>query len=234
MKNTMNSATPRSKLALNAVALALTLGTCAGALAQSAGTWSVAAGINDIAPQGNSSPLSAPSIVNSTTKVSSNAQPLVDITYMYTDNIAFQMGLGTPYKHNLSGSGALQGAGQLGSLKQLPPTMFGQYRFLDAGSSFRPYLGLGVTYAIFYDEQGSGTLTAISNTGGAPATFKVDNKWALTPELGATYAFNKKWFVDVMYGKTLISTTVHLSPGGQTATAKLNPNVASFVIGYRF
>ena len=234
MKNTMNYKNTRTSSALQALAAVLAFGASVSASAQSAGTWSVAAGINDIAPQGTTSPLSAPSIPNSTTKVSSDAQPLVDVTYMITDNYAVEFGLGTPYKHNLSGAGALQGSGQLGTLKQLPPTVFGQYHFLPAESALRPYVGLGITYAMFYDEQGSGTLTALSNTGKTPATFTVDNKWGVTPELGVQYAFNKKWFIDAMIGKTYISTTVHLNPGGQSASAKLDPEVASIVIGYRF
>ena len=240
MKKMMNKKNTRSGSALQlraiALAAATTLALCASgsASAQSAGTWSVAAGINDIAPQGTSSALSAPSIPNSTTKVSSDAQLLVDVSYMITDNFGAEFGLGTPYKHNLSGAGSLQGAGQIGTLKQLPPTLFGQYHFLDAQSAFRPYVGLGITYAMFYDEQGSGTLTAISNTGGTPATFTVDNKWGITPELGFEYAFNQHWFVDALIAKTFIKTTVHLNPGGQSADATLNPNVSSIVIGYRF
>jgi outer membrane protein len=232
MKNTMNHKNTRSSLL--ALAVVLAFGAAGSAHAQSAGTWSVAAGINDIKPQGTTSPLTAPSIPNSTTKVSSDAQPLVDITYMITDNFAVEFGIGTPYKHNLSGAGALQGSGQLGTLKQLPPTVFGQYHFLPADAPLRPYVGLGITYAMFYDEQGSGTLTALSNTGQTPATFTVDNKWGYVPEVGLQYAFNKKWFVDAMFGKTYINTTVHLNPGGQTAGARLNPEVGSIVIGYRF
>jgi len=234
MKDTMNYSNTRSKAALKTLAVALALGACASASAQTAGTWSVAIGVNNISPQGTSNPLSAPSIVNSTTKVSSDAQPLVDISYMFTDHISVEMGLGTPYTHDLSGAGALQGSGKLGSLKQLPPTIFAQYHFLEASSPFRPYVGLGVTYAMFYDEQGSGTLTAISNTGSAPTTFTADNAWGVTPEIGLSYAFDKKWYVDAMVGKTYISTTVHLSPGGQTASDTLNPIVTSLVVGYRF
>lgn len=226
MKDNMN-------YTLKALAVALAFGVCASASAQTAGTWSIAAGINNIAPQGTSNPISAPSVVNSTTTVSSNAQPLIDISYMYTDHFSVEMGLGTAYKHDLSGAGALQGAGKLGSLKQLPPTVFAQYHFLEADSPFRPYVGLGVTYAIFFDEKGSGTLTAISNTGEAPTTFKVDNAWGVTPEVGLSYAFNKKWFIDAMVGKTYINTTVHLNTG-QSASAPLNPIVSSVVIGYRF
>ena len=205
----------------------------AAASAQTAGSWLVSVGYNDIKPQGTSDPLSAPSIPNSTTKVASDSQPILNIGYMFTDHISAELGLGTPYTHKLSGAGALQGAGNLGSLQQLPPTLFGQYRFLEANSPFRPYVGVGLTYAYFRDEKGSGTLTAISNPGGPATTFTVDNAWGVTPEVGLTFAINDKWFAGAMITKTFIKTTVHLSTG-QSADAPLNPIATALYVGYRF
>jgi len=200
---------------------------------QTAGSWSIALGYNNIAPQGTSDPLSPPSFVNSTTKVGSDAEPIVNVAYNYTDHLSVQVGLGTPYSHKLYGAGSLQGVGELGSMKQLPPTIFGQYHFMEASAPIRPYAGVGITYAIFGNETGSGTLTAITNAGGPPTTFTVDNAWGVTPELGVTLAFNSKWFADIMVGKTYLNTTVHLSTG-QSASASLNPIVSSVSIGYRF
>ena len=40
-----------------------------------------------------------------------------------------------------------------------------QYHFMEAKSAFRPYVGLGLTYAYFTKETGSGALTALTNTG---------------------------------------------------------------------
>lgn len=233
MRDNMNDTNTRSMAALKTLAIVAALCASASALAQTAGSWSVAAGYNNISPQGTSDPLSAPSIVNSTTKVGSDAQPILNIAYMFTDHMSAEFGLGTPYTHKLYGAGSLQGVGQLGTLKQLPPTIFGQYRFLEASSAFRPYVGLGITYTIFRDETGSGTLTAISNTGGPATTFTVDNAWGVTPQIGLTYAFSRKWFTDLMVSKTYISTTVHLSTG-QTANAPLNPIATALSVGYRF
>ncbi len=228
MSNSMKYTTLKV-LAIGAVALCAS----AAASAQTAGSWLVAAGYNNIAPQGTSDALSAPSIVNSTTKVGSDGQPILNIAYMFTDNISAEIGLGTMYTHDLYGAGALQGAGKLGSVKQLPPTAWVQYRFLEANAPFRPYVGLGATYAIFRDEQGSGTLTAISNPGGPPTTFTVDNKWGVSPQIGVTWAFNGKWFADLSVTKTYITTTVHLSTG-QSADAPLNPIATAISVGYRF
>lgn len=231
MRKTMNINT--TKAAVSALVAALAFGACASASAQTAGTWSASFGVNDISPRGTTDPFSSPSIVNSTTKVQSDAQPVLEISYNFTDHISAEFGIGTPYKHELDGAGSLQGAGKLGSLKQLPPTLFAQYHFLDANAQFRPYVGLGLTYAIFRDETGNGTLTAVTNTGGSPTTFTVDNAWGWTPQVGATFAFNNKWYADAMIGKTYISTTVHLSTG-ESANAPLNPLVGSLTIGYRF
>lgn len=232
MTKTLNINT--TKLALSALVAAMVFGACASASAQTAGTWSASFGINDISPRGTTDPFSPPSIVNSTTKVQSDAQPVLEVSYNFTDHISAEFGIGTPYKHELDGAGSLQGAGKLGSLKQLPPTLFAQYHFLDPNAQVRPYVGVGLTYAIFRDETGNGTLTAITNPGSStPTTFTVDNAWGWTPQVGVTFAFNSKWYADAMVGKTYISTTVHLSTG-ETASAPLNPLVGSFTIGYRF
>ncbi len=225
----------RNHISMRTRVLPLLLGMALGAnaSAQTAQSWSLAVGANNISVPGVSDPLSAPSIVDSRTKVSSDTQPIVNIAYMVTDHVSLGLGLGSPYTHDLSGASSLQGAGRLGTLKELPPTLFGQYRFLEASSAWRPYLGLGLTYAIFYDEKGTATLTAISNPGGPPTTFKVDNAWGVTPQIGLTYAFDSKWFVDLSVSKTYITTTMHLSTG-QSAKEPLNPLATTLSIGYRF
>ncbi|HEX7642404.1 MAG TPA: OmpW family outer membrane protein [Burkholderiaceae bacterium] len=223
----------KATLTLKALALGALLAASAGASAQqAAGTWAVSVGINNISPHATDA-LSAPSIPGSETKPGSDAEPVVNIIYNFDDHISAMLGLGNEYKHDLYGAGSLAGAGKLGTLKQLPPTLFAQYHFLDANAPVRPYVGLGITYAMFRDEKGSGTLTAISNPGGSPTTFKVDNAWGETPQLGVTWNVNQRWFVDAWVAKTYISTTVHLSTG-QSANAPLNPTSEAITVGYRF
>jgi len=217
---------------LKALAIGAALAASAAASAQTAGTWAVSVGYNNISPD-STDPLSAPSIPNSRTDPHSDAQPIFNVIYNFNDHISAEFGLGAPYKHDLYGAGALGGAGKLGSVEQLPPTLFVQYHFLDVTSQFRPYVGLGATYALFRDEKGSGTLTGISNPGGAPTTFTIDNAWGATPQLGLTYNINPHWFIDAWVAKTYISTTVHLSTG-QSANAPLNPASEAVTVGYRF
>jgi outer membrane protein len=111
--------------------------------------------------------------------------------------------------------------------------VFFQYRFMEAQAKFRPYVGLGLTYAYFYDETGSGRLTATTNPGGPATSLSVDGKWALTPQIGATFAIGDKWFVDLHYSKSKLSTTTHFSTG-QHLDIALDPVSYGIDVGYKF
>ena len=223
MKNTVK---------LLALAAALTVASAASAQ-QTAGTWLGTLGINKITPKVDSGDVSAPALPGTKADVGSDTKPRFAIAYMVTDNIAAELDLGLPYKHDLIGAGAIQGTGKLGTSEVLPPTAFVQYRFLPANSMFRPYVGLGITYAMFQKETGSGQLTALLNTGGPGTTFKLDDKWAMSYQIGGTVKINEKWFVDATVIKTKLKSTVHFSTG-QTQEVRLDPLAVSVSVGYNF
>jgi outer membrane protein len=203
------------------------------ALAQSAGTRLVRFGATQIAPQVTSGNLTAPSFANTQTDVGKDTQLSGGLSYMYTDNLSVDIPVALPFTHKLLGAGALAGAGQLGSVKSLPFTVFGQYRFNQATSTFRPYLGLGITYAYFFDEQGSNALTATTNPGGTPTSLSVASKFALTPQLGFTYVLNEKWMIDTSLSKTFLKNRTSFSTG-QTIDTALDPISFSLGLGMRF
>ena len=119
-------------------------------------------------------------------------------------------------------------------MKALPVTALAQWRFMEPTSSFRPYVGIGITYAAFYAAKSTSTLTAL--TGGTPSnptTLSIDSKWAATAQLGATMAIDKSWFLDVCYTYTPLSTRTTLS-SGQTLDAKIDPSSFGLAVGYKF
>jgi outer membrane protein len=177
--------------------------------------------------------MTAPSFANTQTDVGKDTQLSGGLTYMYTDNLSVDIPVALPFTHKLLGAGALAGAGQLGSVKSLPFTVFGQYRFNQATSTFRPYLGLGITYAYFFDEQGSNALTATTNPGGTPTSLSVASKFALTPQLGFTYVLNEKWMIDTSLSKTFLKNRTSFSTG-QTIDTALDPISFSLGLGMRF
>lgn len=203
------------------------------AQAQSAGTWMVRAGATTVSPDVTSGDLSAPSFPGTKSDVDADTQLGGGISYMYTDNISVDLPLALPFKHKINGAGAIAGVGQIGSVEVLPMTVFLQYRFLEAGAKFRPYVGLGATYAYFFNEEGSGRLTALTNPGGPPTKLSIDSKFILTPQIGATLAVGDKWFVDVFYSKSMLSTKTTLSTG-QTQDIALDPDSYGIAVGYKF
>lgn len=203
-----------------------------GAQAQSAGTWQVKAGVNTITPKVTSGDLSAPSLPGTKIDVKSATSIILTAAYMYTDNISVEGYAGLPYRHDIEGAGAIAGA-KLGTVTQVSPTVFGQYRFGSPSSAFRPYVGLGLTYAYFYGEEGSGALTSLTNPGGPPTTTSTDAAFGLSGQIGATYDMGDKWFLAGGVIKTYLKTTTSLSTG-QSIDVKLDPLSVSFAIGQRF
>jgi len=222
---------------LHQIAAALFAGAAAlaagAASAQSAGAWTAKVGINKITPAVDSGDVSAPALPHTKADVGSDTQPIFNVAYMVTDNVSAELALGLPYKHDILGAGSIAGTGRLGTAEVLPPTLFVQYRFFAPQAQLRPYLGLGLTYAYFQKETGSGQLTAVIDTGGQPASFSIENKFAASFQLGATWAINQRWFADVALVKTLLKTKVTYSPG-QTQDIRLDPLAFNVGVGYRF
>lgn len=226
---------------MNRTSHLLRLGTLAGAAllaatsasAQSAGTLLVKLGVNRIAPEVTSDPLSPPALPNTTIDVKPAASLILTAAYMWTDNVSVEFFGGLPYKHDLVATGAIDGVGVIGQIKQISPTVLAQYRFGSARSMVRPYVGLGPTYGYVFATEGTAALTALTNPGGPPTTMSVDGAWGVTMQLGASMEIDRNWFVDAALMKTKLTTTTHLSTGQSIKTA-LDPLSFGVSLGYRF
>jgi outer membrane protein len=224
----------RCKAITTSAALAAALFAAGGAHAQSAGTMMLRAGATQIKPNVSSGDLSAPSFAGTQADIRANTQFAGGISYMLTDNVAVDLPLSLPFKHEVDGAGAIAGVGKIGEVRALPITLLGQYRFMEAKSAFRPYLGAGVTYAKFYKARSTAALSGL--TGGTPSnptTLSFKSKFAATLQVGASYAFTERWFLDANITHTFLKTRATLSTG-QTLDAKVDPDSYSLAIGYAF
>ncbi|AXA92768.1 OmpW family protein [Massilia sp. YMA4] len=219
--------------AANLLALAAALSAAGGATAQAKGDWTVKVGVNKIMPKVESGDVSAPALPGTKADIGTDSKPIFNLAYFVTDNIAAELDLGVPYRHDLFGAGAIEGTGKLGTADVLPPTLFAQYRFFGANAVFRPYVGVGVTYAYFRRERGSAQLTAVLNTGGPASTFSLEAKWAPSVQLGASYRLNERWSVDGGVIKTKVKTTATYSTG-QTQDIRLDPVAVNLGLTFKF
>lgn len=191
-------------------------------------------GISPSVRSGNlsSGPL-AGTVPNAQIDVGSNAQFVGAVNYMVTNDLNLHVPLSFGFRHEITGAGAIANVGKLGDTRVLPMTLIAQYRFLEPKSAFRPYVGVGLTYANFYKERGTGLLTALTNPGGPATTLGFQDKLGATVQIGGVIQLNDRWFVDGSYSKTFLKTRATLSTG-QGIDVRLNPDVLTLQVGYKF
>lgn len=131
-------------------------------------------------------------------------------TWMATNNIGVGLLAAWPFEHDIETKGGLAGTGDAGDIKHLPPTVTLQYHF-DTASNLHPYVGLGVNYTYFFDEDTSG---AISDAG-----LDLDDSWGLAGEIGVDYELQNDWLIGAAVWYIDIETDATVSG---SATAALN------------
>jgi outer membrane protein len=165
-------------------------------------------------------------------KVNNSFMPEVDVTWMATDHIGFEL-IAATTKHSATGTSGTTGMiGRLASTWVLPPTLTAQYRPI-ADGPVRPYVGAGVNYTIFYSEKASAGLEAA--VGDTKVRMKNSAGWAA--QAGVDVDLTKRVFVNFDVKYIDIDTTARLSTtaiGAQRVRVNLDPLVFGAGIGLRF
>ena len=160
------------------------------------------------------------SVAGGDVKIDNSYVPELDFTYFFTSNIAAELILATA-PHDVSGSGALSGA-DLGEVWLLPPTLTLQYHFTDLGR-FKPYLGAGVNYTIFYNED-AGDFSDID----------YDNGFGFALQAGVDYQVADRWYINADVKRLWLNTDVSVNNGAVTGDVDINPWIFGVGVGYRF
>ncbi|PKG74034.1 outer membrane protein OmpW [Shewanella sp. GutCb] len=200
----------------------LTTGFTSSALAHQAGDIIIRAGVAVVAPNESSENVAT----FGEFAVSSNTQLGLNFGYMITDNIGIELLAATPFSHDVS----LEGVGKIAETKQLPPTLVAQYYFGNAESKLRPYIGLGVNYTNFYDNEFTNDLD------GALTNLSMTSSWGLAGQVGIDYQINKSWLVNASVWYAKISTDVKFNLGADAVKIEtdIDPWVYMVSIGYTF
>ena len=163
--------------------------------------------------------------------VDNSVMPELDLTYMATDNIGFEL-IASTTKHSASGhSGTTGSIGKLASTWVLPPTLTAQYHVNPKGA-VRPYVGAGINYTIFWDEKASGGLeAAVGRT-----KVHMDDSVGWAGQIGVDIDMSPKLFLNLDVKYIDIDTTARLrttAAGTQSVKLHLDPLVFGVGFGLR-
>ncbi len=158
------------------------------------------------------------------TPISTSGIPELDISYFLTKNIAIEA-ICCVSQHQIEGTGAISSFGKVGDVWLFPPTVLLQYHF-DMGQ-FKPYVGAGVNYTVFFDESSGPNYTGL----------KLNNAWGAVVQAGADYHLSGNWFANFDFKKLWLDTDASVNLLGAipvSAHVNLDPIIAGAGIGYRF
>jgi outer membrane protein len=196
------------------VSLLGVFGATAQAQAQE-GPWLVRARATQLSPADKSAPLGGIGAANRIA-VSDKTIAEVDISYFFTPNLAAELVLTYPQKHDVLLDGAV-----IGSFKHLPPTLLAQYHF-DPIGRFKPYVGAGVNYTRI------SSVHLLNGAGGLE-----NHSFGLAVQAGVDFKLDKNWSLNLDIKRVNIRSDVKVA-GAVVSHVKVDPTLLSLGVGYRF
>lgn len=186
-----------------------TLGWVAAAHADTPGDLLLRAGLH---------PIQTESAGSSALRLRDGVAASLSATYMVSEHWGTDLWAAWPVKHDLS----LTSSGKIGMVRQAPRALTLQYRTRDSGGRVSFYVGAGLHYTTFFDEDtfSVGALHLNSSRG-------------LAAQLGLELATRRRWFIGVDARWFDIDIHPHLN-GMDLGRLELDPYALGLVLGRRF
>jgi outer membrane protein len=177
-------------------------------------------------------------IIGGDVAISNALVPELDFTYFFTENFAAELILGTA-KHDVNTVGSdISAIGgptsfdvDLGSVMLLPPTLTAQYHFFPLKErKFKPYVGAGINYTLFYNIK----------EGDVVKDIEYDNAIGFAAQIGFDVMFDDTFFVNFDVKRLFLKTDVtvyatNLAEGLVIpAEVEINPWIVGLGFGMKF
>ena len=161
--------------------------------------------------------------------VGDDTQLGIAATYMVTSHWGLGLLVATPFEHDLRALGV---GADAGSVQHLPPTLTLQYFPREAASAWQPYVGVGVNYTWFFDEEVGGELMQIFGDG----DLTLDSSWGWAGQLGVDFRWDDHWLLGASLWYLDIDTeaTFRFPAHRVTAAVAVDPWVYMLGVGYTF
>ncbi|MGO9547636.1 MAG: OmpW/AlkL family protein [Rhodomicrobium sp.] len=165
-----------------------------------------------------------PAIPGANASITDSVIPEVTIDYFLTKNIAVEL-MCCLTEHTINASGSIAGLGKIGDSWLFPPTLLLQYHF-DGFGAFKPYVGAGVNYTVFFDESAGPNFNHL----------KIDNAWGAAVQVGLDYHLTGNWFANIDFKYIWLDTdaSVKLGTTPISTHVDIDPIIVAAGVGYRF
>ena len=193
---------------LGATVCATALALSGQAFAYEEGDWILRVGAVTVAPDVSSDKIDVLGLATlDGVDVDSDTQLGLVGAYIFKSHWGVELLAATPFEHDITVDGTSLDAG---SAKQLPPTLSIQYYPLNPNSKVQLYVGAGINYTYFWDEEVDSDLnSALDGIAGLPAgtvdaDLELDDSWGLALQAGVDWAITETvmlnagvWWIDI-------------------------------------
>jgi outer membrane protein len=230
------STTKAVKMAALGAAIA-TVFASAPVTAFEAGDIIVRIGGAKVTPDDNATRFNGPALPGSlglVPGVQNDVKPSLIVGYMVTDHIGLQLLAAVPFEHDIVADLNGLDLGKVAKTRQLPPTLTLNWHFNKIGNAV-PFVGAGVNYTHFFDEDTTGALDALGNAIDPKIkNINLDDSWGAAGVAG----FDVDLGENVLFNMTLyyidIDTQAHIGGGVGNSDIDIDPWVISTGFGYKF
>lgn len=193
---------------------AATLAISSQAIAYGAGDFFTRVGVAKVAPKSDNGSLAGGAFA---VDVQDKTDFAFTLGYRFHDKLGVELLAALPFEHDIQLNGE-----NLASTKHLPPTLTLQYYPL-GGSDARvqPYVGAGINYTRFSDEQ-----LAIGE-------LDLDDSWGAAAQVGVDLLIDEHWALNAAAWYLGIDTYATVN-GAAAGTVAIDPMVVMAGLSYRF
>lgn len=163
------------------------------------------------------------SLLGGDVDIDTSIVPELDITYFFDEHWAAELILGvTPHKITHKPTNI-----DLGTVWLLPPTLTVQYHFQPDDPDFRPYIGAGVNYTMFFGHDDADPIVQHA---------EFDPSFGFALQAGVDIPIGGNWTLNVDVKKVWINTeaTLDTVPGLVHANVDIDPVIVGVGLGYRW
>ena len=224
------------------LAIAGILAACAAAPSMAQQN-TVKLGISNVQPHSSASDVSGPFTPGGISlEVRDKTTPFVSYTREINDQWEVELALGVPPKHDIVlkiSNPALPGSaqalsGQVGAtIRQVAPTVFANYRFLEKTSVLRPFIGAGINYTRFDKTHSTAAGDALN---GGPTSISLEDSVGLALQAGVAWRLSNEWSVTAALATARVTSKITTNTLGieRHADITFKPRVFTVAMAYSF